>query len=97
VKRELKLWLKANHDSHAAKHHKSKLKILLKKKKICWETARAQHICTLTKVDALSFWKKYRPKALVVDKISAITLSEGFRRLVAQSSSPIQLQTYHST
>jgi len=33
VKREMKLWLKANPDSHATKHQASKLKILLKRKK----------------------------------------------------------------
>jgi hypothetical protein len=32
----------------------------------------------LAKVDVLSFWKKYQPRAPVVDKISAITLLEGF-------------------
>jgi hypothetical protein len=31
------------------------------------------------KVDALSFWKKYRPKAPVLDKISAAMFLEGFR------------------
>jgi hypothetical protein len=50
----------------------------------------------LVKVDAHSFWKKYRPKAPVVDKISAITLLEGFRELVGQSLPPIQLQIDHS-
>jgi hypothetical protein len=39
-------------------------------------------MCAFAKVDALSFWKKYRPRALVVDKISAATLLEGFRGLV---------------
>jgi hypothetical protein len=34
AKRELRFWLKANLDSHAAKHQESKLKNLLKKKKI---------------------------------------------------------------
>jgi hypothetical protein len=37
---------------------------------------------TLAKVDALSFWKKYRPRAPVVDKISATTLLEGFYGLI---------------
>jgi hypothetical protein len=46
-------------------------------------------MCTLAKVDALSFWKKYRPKAPVVDKISAVMLLEGFHGLVGQSSPPI--------
>jgi hypothetical protein len=40
VKRELRLWLKANDDSHAVKHQQSNLKKLLKRKIICWETAR---------------------------------------------------------
>jgi hypothetical protein len=39
-------------------------------------------MCMLAKVDALLFWKKYWPRALVVDKISATTLLEGFRGLV---------------
>jgi hypothetical protein len=82
AKRELRLSLKANHDSHAAKHQQNNLKKLLKRKKNCWETTRAQHMCTLAKVDAPSFWKKYRPRAPVVDKISVITLLEGFRKLV---------------
>jgi hypothetical protein len=55
AKRELKLWLKANHNSHATKHQQSNLKKLLKRKRICWETTRAQHMCTFAKVDALSF------------------------------------------
>ncbi len=43
-------------------------------------------MCMLAKVDALSFWKKYQPRAPVVDKINVVTLLEGFRRLVGQSS-----------
>jgi hypothetical protein len=35
-----------------------------------------------TKVDALSFWKKYQPRAPVVDKINVATLLEGFLGLV---------------
>jgi RNase H-fold protein (predicted Holliday junction resolvase) len=35
-------------------------------------------MCALAKVDALLFWKKYRPRAPVVDKISAGMLLEGF-------------------
>ncbi len=54
-------------------------------------------MCMLAKVDAYSFWKKYQPKASVVDKISAITLLEGFRELVGKSSPPIQLRIDHST
>jgi hypothetical protein len=53
-------------------------------------------MCTLAKVDVLSFWKKYRPKAPIVDKISVVTFLESFRRLVGQSSPPIKLQTNHS-
>jgi hypothetical protein len=34
------------------------------------------------KVDVLSFWKKYQPKALVVDKINVTTLLESFHSLV---------------
>jgi hypothetical protein len=52
-------------------------------------------MCTLAKVDALSFWKKYQPRAPIVNKISAITLLEGFRGLVSQSLPPIQLRTDH--
>jgi hypothetical protein len=39
-------------------------------------------MCALAKVDALSFWKKYQPRAPVVDKISVAMLLEGFRGLV---------------
>jgi hypothetical protein len=53
-------------------------------------------MCALAKVDALSFWKKYRPRAPLVDKISATTFLEGFRGLVDQSSPPIRLRTDHS-
>jgi hypothetical protein len=90
VKRELRFWLKANLDSHATKHQESKFKNLLKRKRIFWEIARAQHMCTLVKVDAFLFWKKYRPRALVMDKISVATLLEGFRGLVGQFSPPIR-------
>jgi hypothetical protein len=62
-----------------------------------WETARVQHMCALAKVDAFSFWKKYRPRAFVVDKISASTFLEGFRELVGQLPPPIQLRIDHST
>ncbi len=95
TKRELRLQLKANHDSHLVKHQENKLKNLLKRKIICWEITRAQHLCTFAKVDALSFWKKYRPRAPVVVKISAVTLLEGFCLLISQSSPPIQLRTDH--
>jgi hypothetical protein len=48
----------------------------------------------LAKVDALSFWKKYWRRELIVDKISAVTLLESFRKVVGQSSPPIRLQTH---
>jgi hypothetical protein len=48
-------------------------------------------MCVLAKVNALSFWKKYKPRAFVMEKISVATLLEGFRGLVGQSSPPIQL------
>jgi hypothetical protein len=96
AKHELRLWLKANLNSHTTKHQESKLQKLLKKKRIFWETTRAQHMCALGKVDMLSFWKKYQPRALVVDKISATTLLEGFRRLVSQPSPSIRLRTNRS-
>jgi hypothetical protein len=66
MKRELKLWLKANLDSHIVKHQENKLKKLLKRKRVLWDTIRVQHMCALAKVDAFSFWKKYRPKAPVM-------------------------------
>jgi hypothetical protein len=47
--------MKANFDSHAAKHRKSKLKNLLKRKRFFWEIAGAQHMCALAKVDAPLF------------------------------------------
>jgi hypothetical protein len=39
-------------------------------------------MCALAKVDVFLFWKNYRLRAFVVDKISASTLLEGFRELV---------------
>jgi len=88
--------MKVNLDSHAVKHQKSKLKNLLKRKRFFWETAKAQHMCALAKVDVPLFWKKYRPRAFVMDKIDAPTLLESFRMLVGQSSPPIWLWTHHS-
>jgi len=55
LKHELRLRLKANLDSHDVKHQENKLKSLLKRKRIFWETAKAQHMCAFAKVDALSF------------------------------------------
>jgi hypothetical protein len=81
---------------HTAKHQESKLKNLLQRKKKILEIARVQHMCMLAKVDALSFWKKYWPRALIVDKINAVTLLEGFHGLAGQSPPPIWLQTNHS-
>jgi hypothetical protein len=53
-------------------------------------------MCVLPKVDVFSFWKKYRPRAPVVDKINIATLLEGFHGLVGQSSPPIRLRIDHS-
>jgi hypothetical protein len=39
-------------------------------------------MCVLAKVDAFSFWKKYRPRVPVMDKISATALLEDFQGLV---------------
>jgi hypothetical protein len=86
-----------NPDLHDVKHHESKLKILLKRKKMFLKTIRAQHMCALAKVDAFSFWKKYQPSAPIVDKISVATLLEGFCKLVGQSPPPMQQRTDHST
>jgi hypothetical protein len=47
--------MKANLNSHTAKHQKSKIKNLFKKKRFFWETPRVQHMCALAKVDALLF------------------------------------------
>jgi hypothetical protein len=55
TKHELRLWLKTNLDSHTSKHQESRLKNLLKRKKISWEITRTQLMCALTKVDAFSF------------------------------------------
>jgi len=88
--------MKANLNSHAAKHQKNKLKNLLKRKRLLWGTAKVQHMRALAKVDAPLFWKKYRPRVPIMDKISAVTLLEGFRTLVGQSPPPIQLRTDHS-
>jgi hypothetical protein len=81
--------MKANFDSHAVKNQKSKLKNLLKRKRLFWETARAQHMCALAKVDTPLFWKKYQPRAPIMDKISVATLLEGFHELVGQFSPPL--------
>jgi hypothetical protein len=96
AKCELRLWMKANFNSHTAKHQKSKLKNLLKRKRLFWEIARAQYMCALVNVDVPLFWKKYRPRAPIMHKINAATLLEGFRVLVGQSSPPLQLRTDHS-
>jgi hypothetical protein len=52
-------------------------------------------MCALAKVDALSFWKKYQPKAPVVNKISVAMFSEGFHGLVGRFLPPIRLRTDH--
>jgi hypothetical protein len=48
-------------------------------------------MCALAKVDVLSFWKKYWPRAFVVNKISVVELLEGFCRLVGQSPPLVRL------
>jgi hypothetical protein len=53
-------------------------------------------MCTLANVNALSFWKKYWPRALIVDKISVTMLLESFRSLIGEFSPPIWLRTNHS-
>jgi hypothetical protein len=45
-------------------------------------------MCALAKVDVFSFWKKYRPRAPIVDKISGASLLEGFSGLVANFCHP---------
>jgi hypothetical protein len=49
-------------------------------------------MCALAKVDVLSFWKKYRPRAPIVDKINVAMLLKSFRKLVGQFPPPIQLR-----
>jgi hypothetical protein len=78
TKHELRLWLKANPNLYVVEHQESKLKNLLKRKRIFSEIARVQNMCAIAKVDVFSFWKMYRPRALVVDKISVVTLLKGF-------------------
>jgi hypothetical protein len=95
VKHELRLWLKAKLDSHTSKHQENKLKNLLKMKRILWETTKTQYMCAFAKVDALSFWKEYQPRAPIVVKINAIAFLEGFRWLIGQSPPPIRLQVNH--
>jgi hypothetical protein len=53
-------------------------------------------MCALAKVDVALFWKKYQPRAPIMDKISAAMLLEGFHVLVGQSPPPLQLRTDHS-
>jgi hypothetical protein len=48
-------------------------------------------MCVLAKVDAFLFWKKYRPTALIINKINAAKLLEGFRGLVDQFSPLVRL------
>jgi hypothetical protein len=83
--------LKVNPDLHATKHQEIKLKILLKRNFFFGEIAKAQHMCAFAKGDALLFWKKYRPRAPVVDKINAAKLLEGLSGLVGQFLPPIRL------
>jgi hypothetical protein len=48
-------------------------------------------MCALAKVDAFSFWKKYRPRSPIVDNISVAVLLERFHELVGQPPPPIWL------
>jgi hypothetical protein len=52
-------------------------------------------MCALAKVDVLSLWKKYQPRAFVVNKINAGELLEGFYGLVGQSLPLVWLQIHH--
>jgi hypothetical protein len=53
-------------------------------------------MCALAKVDVLSFWKKYRPRAFVIDKINGAELPECFRGLVGHSPPLVRLRIDHS-
>jgi hypothetical protein len=54
-------------------------------------------MCALAKVDALSFWKKYQPKAPIMEKINAAMLLESFHKLIGQSLPPVWLRANHLT
>jgi hypothetical protein len=53
-------------------------------------------MCVFAKVDTLSFWKMYRSKATVVDKINVATLLEGFCGLVGQPPPLVRLQSNYT-
>jgi phosphate/sulfate permease len=53
-------------------------------------------MCVLAKVDTLSFWKKYRPRAPIMDKISAAMLLEGSLRVGWPVSTTHTAQVDHS-
>jgi len=46
-------------------------------------------MCAVAKVDAALFWKKYQPRAPIMDKINVAMLLEGFHALVGQSPPPL--------
>jgi len=52
-------------------------------------------MCELAKVDTLSIWKKYQPKAPVMYKINVVALLEGFHGLVGQSLPHVRLRANH--
>jgi len=54
-------------------------------------------MCGLTKVDVLSIWKKYRPRAPFVDKINVVAFLEGFHELVGQSLPHVRLRANRFT
>jgi hypothetical protein len=53
-------------------------------------------MCVLAKVDAFSFWKRYRLRAPIMDKIRVATLLEGFRGLIGQFLPLVRLRIHHS-
>jgi hypothetical protein len=78
VKHDLRLWLKANPDSHTANHQESKFKNLLKRKK---NSGKLQELNICVR---LSRWMHFRSgKSINVDKINVAMLLEGFCELVS--------------
>ncbi len=97
AKSELRLWLKANPHSHAAKHQKNKLKKFIKKEKNFLGNYKSSTYVYACEGGCALVLEKIPAKGLVVDKISVAMLLEGFHGLVGQSSPPIRLRTDHST
>jgi len=96
AKRELRLWLKANPNSHAIKDQESKLKKLLKMIFFGGNYKSSTYVCACQGGCALIL-EKNRPRAPIVGKMNAAELLEGFRRLVGYFSPPVRLQIDHST